>query len=253
MREIDYFTQLNQSPRQQAFLEKISASRGYTSNEILNSYRALFIPNPQEMMDMLGNTSISKMLFTADGRSFVYGKLFIPGFTPKGHLVTYVSYDAIARMEAKETGNYDRPYYFYPDESTGFKKSNFLLMPYESWEKALETKEISLADGVFDAGAVSSCGVPCAANLGTTLGAGVKKILSIFDTVNVYKDNDSAGTALYLELTRYLRNVNLVKVPHMVGKDIDGFIQKFGKEGFRSAITPNGRVDLVNQRFDRFR
>jgi len=253
MRELDYFTQINQSAKQQGYLEKISESRGYTSNEILNSYRAVFIPNGNEMMELLGSTSISKMLFTPDNRSFVPGKLFIPGFTPLGHLVTYVSYDAIARMEAKETGKYDRPYYFYPDESTGFKKSNFLLMPYDSWEKALETKEISIADGVFDAGAVSSCDIPCAANLGTTLGAGVKKILSTFDRVSIYKDNDSAGTELYKELTRNLRNVNLVKIPPAVGKDIDGFIQKYGKDKFKASITPTGRVDLVSKRFDRFK
>lgn len=252
MREIDYLTQLNQSPRQQAFLEKISESRGYTSNEILNSYRALFIPNPQEMMELLGKTSISKMLFTADNRSFVPGKLFIPGFTPLGHLVTYVSYDAIARMQSKQTGVYDRPYYFYPDESTGFKKSNFLLMPYESWGVALETKKISLADGVFDAGAVCSCGVACAANLGTTLGSGVKKILSVFDSISIFKDNDSAGTELYKELVRNFKNVNLVKVPHLVEKDIDGFIQKYGKDEFISSTTPTGRIDLVSRRFDRF-
>lgn len=252
MRELDYFKELNQSPRQQKFLEKISESRGYTSNDILNSYRAIYIPNPNEMMDMLGRTSISQLLFTQDGRTFVPGKLLIPGFTPLGHLVTYVSYDAIARMEAKETGNYDRPYYFYPDESTGFKKSNFLLMPYESWEVALETKKISLADGVFDAGAVCNCDVPCGSNLGTTLGEGVRKILSVFDEISLYKDNDAAGTDLYLNLVKYFKNVNLVKVPHLVGKDIDGFILKYGPEAFKSAITQTGRIDLVNSRFNRF-
>lgn len=204
------------------------------------------------MVELLGKTSISNMLYTQDGRSFVPGKLLIPGFTPLGHLVTYVAYDAVARMEAKETGNYDRPYYFYPEESTGFKKSNFLLMPYESWEKAIETKKISIADGVFDGGAVCDCDIPCGSNLGTTLGAGVKKILGVFDEVSLYKDNDSAGTELYKNLVRSMRNVNLVKVPHLVEKDIDGFILKHGKEAFLSAITPTGRVDLVSKRFDRF-
>lgn len=205
------------------------------------------------MVELLGNTSIAKLLYTQDGRSFVPGKLFIPGFTPLGHLVTYVAYDAVARMEAKDTNIYDKPYYFYPDESTGFKKSNFLLMPYESWEKAIATRKISIADGVFDAGSVSDCGIPCASNLGTTLGAGVRKILSIFDEVSIYKDNDSAGTDLYKALTRYMRNINLVKIPHLIEKDIDGFINKMGKEAFLSAITTSGRVDLVNKRFERFK
>lgn len=253
MRELDYLRSLNQLPRQQQFLEKISESRGYANNDILNSYRALYIPSGNEMVEMLGKTSISQLLYTQDGRSFVPGKLFIPGFTPLGHLVTYTAYDAVARMEAKETGIYDRPYYFYPDESTGFKKSNFLLMPYESWAEAIRTRKISIADGVFDAGAVSDCGVPCAANLGTTLGGGVKKILSVFEEVSIYKDNDAAGTELYKNLTKYLKNVNLVKIPHLVEKDIDGFILKQGKEAFLSAITTSGRVDLVSKRFERFK
>lgn len=252
MRELDYFQKINQDPRQQKFLETISESRGYENNDILNSYRAIYVPSGNEMMELLGKTSISKLLFTQDGRSFVPGKLLIPGFTPMGHLVTYVAYDPIARAEAKESGIYDRPYYFYPDESTGFKKSNFLLMPYESWQTAIDTRKISIADGVFDAGAVCGCGIPCGANLGTTLGAGVKQILSVFKEVSIYKDNDSAGTELYKNLTKHLRNVNLVKVPHLVEKDIDGFILKHGKEAFLSAITSSGRVDLVNKRFDRF-
>lgn len=252
MREIDYFKELNQSPRQQKFLESISESRGYKNNDILNAYRAIYIPSGAEMVDMLSRTSINNLLYTHDGRSFVPGKLLIPGFTPLGHLVTYVAYDAIARMEAKETGVYDRPYYFYPDESSGFKKSNFFLMPYESWAVALETKKISVADGVFDAGAVSACGVPCGSNLGTALGLGVRQILSVFDEVNLFKDNDSAGSDLYLSLSHHHNNVKLTKVPHMIGKDIDGFIVKQGKEAFISAINANGHIDLVSKRFDRF-
>lgn len=252
MRELDYFRKLNQTPRQQEFLQKISESRGYKDNEILNAYRAIFIPNYNEMIEMLAHTSINPLLYNHDGRSFVPGKLFIPGFTPLGHLVTYVCYDPIARMEASETGVYDKPYYFYPEESTGFKKSNFFLMPYESWEIAFNTGKISVADGVFDAGAVSVCGVPCGANLGTTLGLGVKKILSVFDEVNTFKDNDSAGTELYISLTKSLRNVKLTKVPHMIGKDIDGFIVKEGREAFMSCINENGEIDLVSKRFERF-
>lgn len=253
MRELDYFAQVNQTPRQQGFIEKISESRGYKNNDILNSYRSIYIPSGNEMMELLGSTSIARMLFMQNGRSFAPGKLLIPGFSPLGHLVTYVSYDPIARMEAIETGDYDRPYYFYPEETQGFRKSNFLLMPYEQWETAIETRKISIVDGVFDAGAVSSCGLPCAANLGTTLGEGVKKILSVFDTVSIYKDNDSAGTDLYKSLVRSLRNVELNKVPHTVEKDIDGFINKEGKEVFLNSITPSGRVDLTRRSFNRYK
>jgi hypothetical protein len=251
MRELDFFTQLNQQPQQQKFLETISASRDYLDNSILNAYRAIYIPNHQVMIEMLQRTSIYRLLFTPDNRSFIPGKLLIPGFSPLGHLVTYAAYDPIARAEAKESGVYGKAYYFYPDASTGFIKSNFLLMPFEMWEVALRTRKIGVADGVFDAGSVSSCGIPCASNLGTALGKGVKRILSIFDEVSLYKDNDSAGSDLYIDMVKNLKNLNLVHVPYEIGKDIDGYITKMGKEAFIAAILPTGKVDLPSRRLSR--
>lgn len=251
MRELDYFTQLNQLPQQQKFLETISQSRDYPDNSILNSYRAIFIPSGDAMVEMLQRTSIYRMLFTPDNRSFIPGKLLIPGFSPLGHLVTYAAYDPIARAESKESGVYGKAYYFYPDASTGFVKSNFILMPYEMWEVALRTRKISISDGVFDAGSVSSCGIPCAANLGTALGKGVKRILSIFDEVSLFKDNDSAGSDLYHDMTKNLKNMNLIKIPHEIEKDIDGYITEMGKEAFLAAITPSGKVELPSTRLSR--
>lgn len=243
MRELDYFTKLNQLPQQQEYLTQISLSRGYEDNTILNSYRAVYISSYEEMMSMLGSTSIQDKLHMRDGRTFVPGKLFIPGFTPMGHLVTYVSYDAIARFEAKESGRYGVPYYFYPEDSGTFRKSNFLLMPYESWQVALDTGRIAIADGVFDAGAVSTSVLPCAANLGTTLGKGVKRILSLFDEVTHFKDNDAAGTQLYLDLNRSLKKVHLVRIP-AGEKDIDGYLIREGGQVLRKTVDLVGRPIL---------
>lgn len=240
--------ELNQSDEQQDYLATISRSRGYKNNDILNAYRAIYIPNEPYMNAKLGKLDISKMLYSTNGRSYVPGKLFIPGFSPLGHLVTYVAYDARARLEAQETGNYDTPYYFYPEENSGFRKSNFILMPYESWEIAFKENRIALADGVFDAGAVSVCGIPCGANLGTTLGEGVKKILSVFDLVTQFKDNDSAGTDLYLSLERSTKNLNLVHIPYQVDKDIDGYIQSVGEEKFKEIVNGKPRITLPKGR-----
>lgn len=251
MSELAYFRELNQRPEQQNFLSIISKSRGYLNNDILNSYRAIFVPSGREMMEMLGNTSIANQLFLPDGRSMVPGKLLIPGFSPLGYLVTFVVYDAKARLEATETGVYDRPYYFYPDESTGFKKSNFILMPYESWEKAIETKEISLADGVFDSGAVCLADIPCGSILGSTLGVGVKNILSIFNKIRLFKDNDMAGTALYLELEKYFPNVELTKIPYLIGKDIDGYITEEDITDLKEKLTYAGTIELKSRGFGR--
>lgn len=248
MRALDYLRKLNQTEDQQKMLSIISKSRGYSDNRILNAYRAIYIPNEGYMQAKLGKLDIAKSLYTSNGNTYVPGKLFIPGFTPLGHLITYVAYDAKARLEAKETGDYNKPYYFYPEESTGFRKSDFILMPFESWEVAIREKRISIGDGVFDSGAVSVCGIPCGSTLGTTLGSGVKKILSVFDTVTQFKDNDSAGTELYKSLEANHRNVNLVHVPYEVEKDIDGYILSVGEEKFKELVSQKSKISLPKRR-----
>lgn len=244
MSELEYFRTLNQSAEQQKYIDYISASRGYKNSDILNSYRAIYVRDFNSMVGMLKNTSIYNMLFTPDNSSFVPGKLLIPGFSPTGHLVTYAAFDAVARMESKESGIYNKAYYFYPDSSTGFIKSNFLMLPYESWAVALELGKLGLADGLFDAGAVSSCGLPCASNLGTGLGLGVKKILRVFNEIIHFKDNDSAGSLMYTELVKAHPQVRSVGVPPTIDKDIDGYIKEVGKEEFLKSISPTGRVNL---------
>lgn len=243
MRELEYFERLNQSPEQQDFLLQISKSRGYDNNDVLNTLRAVFIPSHEDMVHMLGHLSIASMLYARDGRTFVPGRLFIPGFSPLGHLVTYVSYDAIARYQAKQSGTYGSAYYFYPEDAGAFKKSNFILMPFESWQEALKTKHLGLADGVFDMASLCSLNFPTGSNLGTTLGVGVRRILSSFDEVTIFKDSDHAGTQLYLELARYVKQLNLVSIPRG-DKDIDGYLINNGSDKLKKAIELGHRVSL---------
>ena len=213
--------------KQLGLKQRIAQFRGCSMEKML-SFPSKQMKTKEHVDEFIGH-SLYKLFFDHKIGSLVYGRLLIPITTPSGFYVSYIAYDVLAQIHAKQTGE-KRPAYIAPKDT---RKDSLVFVPDTYWEQVTNSDVIYVVDGVWDSITVNYLGFPAMALLGSRVSEDIAKILSLYKEIVLIQDNDQAGVSLFIELSKKFRNVSRVCIAADIAKDIDEFHNKTNDETTR--------------------